>query len=135
LQWQPMLATTVPLLMGAHGATNLSSTCAASFCGVGFLNLLHRRRAADNGVGACSSALKNKGGGPRVPTYTKTKICQLSAPIDLAGVSCSGRLRRQTLLGDSCLEIAGSGGIQSCAPVFLSDRLVSEGALRSSAGG
>jgi hypothetical protein len=35
--------------------------------------------------------------------------------------------------GQSCLEIAGSDGIRSGAPMFLSDRLVSEGALRSSA--
>jgi hypothetical protein len=85
--------------------------------------------------GSCSSALKNKGGNPRVPTYAKTKICRLSALIDLAGVSCSGRLCRQTQLDDSCLEMARSGRIRSCAPVFLSDRLVLEGALRSSAGG
>jgi hypothetical protein len=100
-----LLATTVPLLVGAHGVATLLSTCAASFCGGGFINLLHRRWAADGGMGAYSSALKNKGGGPRVPTYGKTKICRLSALIDLAGVSCSRRLRRQTLLSDSCLEI------------------------------
>jgi hypothetical protein len=80
-----MPATAVRLLVGAHGAATLSSTCATSFCGGGFLNLLHHRRAADDGVGACSSALKNKGGGPRVPTYAKTKICLLSAPINLTG--------------------------------------------------
>jgi hypothetical protein len=34
-------------------------------------------------------------------------------------------------LGDSCLEIAGSSGIRSCAPMFFSGRLVSEGALQS----
>jgi hypothetical protein len=32
-------------------------------------------------------------------------------------------------LSDLCLEIAGSSEIQSCAPMFLSDHLVSEGAL------
>jgi hypothetical protein len=85
-------------------------------------------------VEACSSALKNKGGGLRVPTCAKTKICQLSVPINLARVSCSERLRWQTPLGDSCLEIAGSGGIRSCTPMFFSDRLVSEGALQSSVG-
>jgi hypothetical protein len=36
--------------------------------------------------------------------------------------------------GRSCLEIAGLDEIRSGAPIFLSDRLVSEGALRSSAG-
>jgi hypothetical protein len=36
-------------------------------------------------------------------------------------------------IGRSCLEIAGLDGIRSDAPMFLSDRLVSEGALRSSA--
>jgi hypothetical protein len=87
----------------------------------------------DDGVGTCSSALKNKGGGPRVPTCAKTKICRLSAPIDLARVSCSGRLHRQTPLDDSCLDIARSGGIRSCVPVFFSNRLVFKGALRSSA--
>jgi hypothetical protein len=62
------------------------------------------------------------------------KICRMSVHIDLAGLSCSGRLRRRTPFGDLCLEIDGSDGIRSCAPVFFSDRLVSEGALRSSAG-
>jgi hypothetical protein len=38
-------------------------------------------------------------------------------------------------IGRSCLDIAGSDGIRSGAPMFLSDRLVSEGALRSSVGG
>jgi hypothetical protein len=37
-------------------------------------------------------------------------------------------------IGRSCLEIARSDGIRSGALMFLSDRLVSEGALRSSAG-
>jgi hypothetical protein len=37
-------------------------------------------------------------------------------------------------VGRSCLEIAGSDGIRSGAAMFLSDRLVSEGALQSSAG-
>ena len=38
--------------------------------------------------------------------------------IDLAEASCSGRLRRRIPLGVSCLEIAGSGGIRSDAPMF-----------------
>jgi hypothetical protein len=33
----------------------------------------------------------------------------------LARVSGSRRLRQRTFLGDSCLEIAGSDGIRSCA--------------------
>lgn len=46
---------------------------------------------------------------------------------------------RKTLLASvkhciRCMEFAGSGGIRSCAPMFLSDRLGSEGALRSSVG-
>jgi hypothetical protein len=45
-------------------------------------------------------------------------ICRIHVPIDLAEVSCFGRLHRHTPLGDSCLEIAGSGGIWSCAPIF-----------------
>jgi hypothetical protein len=39
--------------------------------------------------------------------------------IDLVAVACSGRLCRQTPLGNSRLEIAGSGGIRSCAPIFF----------------
>jgi hypothetical protein len=68
--------------------------------------------------------LKNKDGGPRVPTCAKTKICRLTAPIGLARVSCFRKLRRQTPRDDSCPEIAGSGGIRSWAPVFFSNRLV-----------
>jgi hypothetical protein len=45
-----------------------------SFHGGGCLNLLRRLRAADDSVGAYSSALKNKGEGPRVSTCAKTKI-------------------------------------------------------------
>jgi hypothetical protein len=39
----------------------------------------------------------------------------MPAFIDLVTVAYLGRLRRRTPLGDSCLEIAGSGGIWSCA--------------------
>jgi hypothetical protein len=124
----------VPLLVGAHGVATLSSTRAASFWSEGCLNLLHCRRAVDDSVEACLSASKNKGGGLRVPTCAKTKICQLSVPINLARVSCSERIRWQTPLGDSSLEIARSGGIQSCTLMFFSDRLVSEGALQISIG-
>jgi hypothetical protein len=38
-------------------------------------------------------------------------------------------------LGESRLEIAGSGEIWSCAPIYFSGRLLSEGAFQSSAGG
>jgi hypothetical protein len=79
-----LLATAVSLLVEAHGDATLSSVRAASFCGGGFLNLLHHRWAMDDGVGACSYALNNKGGGPRVPTYVKKKIYWLSALIDLS---------------------------------------------------
>jgi hypothetical protein len=63
-------------------------------------------------------ALHDKGGGPRIPTRAKMLICRMRVPIALAGVSWSGRLRRQTPLGDSCLRIAGSGGIHSYVPMF-----------------
>jgi hypothetical protein len=72
---------------GAHGAVTLSSAHVASFCGGGCVNLLRRCHEADDDVGACLSALKNKGGGPRVPTCAKMKICRFSAPNNLAGVS------------------------------------------------
>jgi hypothetical protein len=42
-----------------------------------------------------------------------------ACPMDLSGVSSFGRLCRRTPMGASCLEIAGSEGIRSCAPVFL----------------
>jgi hypothetical protein len=76
----------------------------------------------------------NKGGDPRVSSRAKIRISRMSISIYLAGVSCSGKLCRRTPLGTLCPEIAGSDGIQSGAPVFLSDRLVSEGALQSSPG-
>jgi hypothetical protein len=74
----------------------------------------------------------NKWGGTRAPSRAKIRICQMPVSMDLAGVSCSERLRRQTSLGTSCLEIVGSKRIRSGATVFLSGCLVSEGALRSS---
>jgi hypothetical protein len=60
----------------------------------------------------------NNGGGPRVPFRAKVKICWMLVPINLAKVLCYKRLRRRTPLGASCLEIAGSDGIRSCAPMF-----------------
>jgi hypothetical protein len=39
--------------------------------------------------------------------------------LDLVGVVSSGRLRRQTPLGTSCLKIARSDEIRSCAPMFF----------------
>jgi hypothetical protein len=76
----------------------------------------------------------NKGGDPRVSSRTKIRISRMSVSIYLAGVSCSGKLCRRTPLGVLCPDIAGSDGIQLNAPVFLSDHLVSEGVLQSSAG-
>jgi hypothetical protein len=76
----------------------------------------------------------SKGGGPRVLSRIKMRICRMSVSIYLAGVSCFGRLRQRTLLSASCLEIAGSDEIRSGAPMFLSGRLVSKGVLRSSTG-
>jgi hypothetical protein len=58
------------------------------------------------------------------------KIYLLLALINLAGALNSERLRQQTPLGTSCLEIAGSDGIWSCIPMFFPNRLVFEGALR-----
>jgi hypothetical protein len=46
------------------------------------------------------------------------KICLGNALVNLAGVSSSRRLCWQILLDEYCLEIAGSDGIQSCAPMF-----------------
>jgi hypothetical protein len=71
----------------------------------------------------------NKEGGPMVPSRAKMRICRMSVSMDLARVLCSGRLRRRTPLGASCLEIAGSYEIRSGALIFLSNRFVSEGAL------
>jgi hypothetical protein len=67
------------------------------------------------------------GGGHRVLSRSKIKICQISILIILkcrilegSGMELHWALR---------LEIAGSDGIQLSAPVFLLERLVSEGAL------
>jgi hypothetical protein len=59
----------------------------------------------------------------------KVRICRMAVSIDLAEVMCSGRLHRRTPLGASCLEIDESDEIRSDVPVFLSNHLVSEGAL------
>jgi hypothetical protein len=71
----------------------------------------------------------NKGDGLRIPTHAKMLIYRMPIPIDLVALSCSRRLPRRTPLDDSCLEIARSGGIRSFAPMFFSNRLVSEEAL------
>jgi hypothetical protein len=63
--------------------------------------------------------VSNKGGCPRVPTRAKRMSYRIRVTIDLAKVSRSRRLHRRTPLNDSCLEIAGSGGIRSCAPMFF----------------
>jgi hypothetical protein len=68
-------------------------------------------------VGATSSAL-NKGGGPRVLVWAEMKTRQMFVPTDLGGISCFGRLRWRPPMGASCLEVAGSDRIQSCAPIF-----------------
>jgi hypothetical protein len=76
------------------------------------------------------SALKNKGGDPRVPTLAPRR-----SYTHLFGWSVVFReAPPANSTGRFMLEIVGSGGIQSCASVFFSDRLVSHGALRSSAG-
>jgi hypothetical protein len=46
----------------------------------------------------------------------QTNIWLMPAFIDLAEVLSSRRLRWRTPLGASCLEFAGTDGIQSCAP-------------------
>jgi hypothetical protein len=45
---------------------------------------------------------------------------RMLVPFDLAGQPCSESLRQRTPLGNPCLEIDGSGGFRSCAPMFLS---------------
>jgi hypothetical protein len=75
-----------------------------------------------------------KGGGPWVHSCVTERISWMSFFMDLAGLSCSKRIHRQTPQDTPCLEIAGSNGIRSGAPMFLSSRLVSKGALRRSAG-
>jgi hypothetical protein len=62
-----------------------------------------------SGMGPASPA--NSGGRPSFPPRAKMKTCRIPALIDLAAVSCSGRLHQQTPLGDSFLKIAGSDGI------------------------
>jgi hypothetical protein len=74
--------------------------------------------------------LPNKGGCPMVPTWAKMKIWRMR----MAEVSCSGKLHWWTPLGDSCVEIAGCGGIRLLAPVFYSISFGSDGAFRSCAG-
>jgi hypothetical protein len=91
----------------------------------------YRRRGSDGEwmYAGCLLGL-NKGGGPWVPSCAKMKICRMSVPIYLAGVSCFTSLHQRTLLGASCLEIVGSDEIPSCTPIFLSDRLVLESVMK-----
>jgi hypothetical protein len=54
----------------------------------------------------------NKGGGPRVTSRAKMRICRMPVSMDVAGVSFFGRLCWRTPLGASCPEIGGSDGIR-----------------------
>jgi hypothetical protein len=56
----------------------------------------------------------------------------MPVPMDLSRVSCSGRLRQQSPLGASCLEIAGLNGIQSCNRVGFRGLLPSCGTISHS---
>jgi hypothetical protein len=109
---------------------------AQPWCGAGIWLWLDHIGVVQNLHSEISSPLVarlNKGGGPRVPFCTKMKISRMPVPIDQARVLCFRRLCRRDPLGASCLEITSSEKIWSCAPVFFSSRLVSEGVLRSSA--
>jgi hypothetical protein len=64
---------------------------------------------------------------------TKMKIRRMPIPIDLVGVSCSRNLHRCTPLGASCLRLRSQMRFGNAHPYFLSNRLISEGALWSSA--
>jgi hypothetical protein len=55
-------------------------------------------------------------------------------PTGMADLLGSGRPCRRNSLCGQCLKIAGLGTFGRAHPCFLSDRLVSEGTLRSSAG-
>jgi hypothetical protein len=57
------------------------------------------------------------GGGPRFLSSAKMRSCRMPVSINRDGVSFFKMLRLRTPLGASCLEIVGSVGIRSYAPV------------------
>jgi hypothetical protein len=83
------------------------------------LPFFHRRRSIGERWYGGALARLDKGHSPRVPSCASMKIYRIPVPIDVVGVLCSRRLHRQTPLGVSFLEIAGSNGIRSCIVVFF----------------
>ncbi|KAK1620255.1 hypothetical protein QYE76_025772 [Lolium multiflorum] len=80
------------------------------------------------------AGLANNGGGHCISSRAKMQICRcLSSSIWRMCRVPEGSVGAP--LDDSSLEVAGSGGIRSSAPMFYSGRLVTEEAFRSSAGG
>jgi hypothetical protein len=59
----------------------------------------------------------------------KVKIFWMHGVIELAEASCFGRLHWRAPLVASFMEFAGLEWIRSCALMFYTDHLVSEGAL------
>jgi hypothetical protein len=53
-----------------------------------------------------------------IPSRAKTKFYRIYVSTILARVSCFGMLRHGTSVDLSCLEIVGSDGIRSYAPMF-----------------
>jgi hypothetical protein len=65
---------------GGHHIAHMSMLCLLFPTAVEDLNLLRRRSMADCGAGACLSALKNKGGGPRVPLTSIRRLLDAHPP-------------------------------------------------------
>jgi hypothetical protein len=59
------------------------------------------------------------GGGPRFLSSAKMRSCRMPVSIDIDGVLFFEMLRLRTPLGTSCLEIVGSVGIRSYAPMLF----------------
>jgi hypothetical protein len=60
----------------------------------------------------------NKGGAPRVPSRAKMRIHRMPFFMDLAGVVCSRRLHRRTLVGDHAWRLLDQMGFGRAQPSF-----------------
>lgn len=73
--------------------------------------------AGGGGSGAPGPDPISSGGGPRVPTRAEILIDRMHVPIDLAAVSCSGRLRRElpwAIHAGRLLDRVGFGRAHPC---------------------
>jgi hypothetical protein len=83
----------------------------------------------------CATMVSSVVGAPADPSAVEVDLLRRHWTAEGGGGACSSASKNPSANSKwtTCLEIAGSDGFRSRATMFFSDRLVSEGARRSSA--